>query len=84
MNAIARNRIRAGWSFAAPGLTMLAVVMGLPLLYALAISLSSMTMIKPALSFVGMANFLKIAGEPLFWHSLWLTLRYSAAAVIGE
>lgn len=84
MNAIARNRIRAGWSFAAPGLTMLAVVMGFPLLYALAISLSSMTMIKPALSFVGMANFLKIAAEPLFWHSLWLTLRYSAAAVIGE
>lgn len=84
MNAIARNRIRAGWSFAAPGLTMLAVVIGLPLLYALAISLSSMTMIKPAFSFVGMANFLKIAGEPLFWHSLWLTLRYSAGAVIGE
>lgn len=84
MNAIARNRIRAGWSFAAPGLTMLAVVMGFPLLYALAISLSSMTMIKPALEFAGMTNFLKIAGEPLFWHSLWLTLRYSAAAVIGE
>ena len=84
MNAIARNRIRAGWSFAAPGLTMLAVVMGFPLLYALAISLSSMTMIKPALEFAGMTNFLKIAGEPLFWHSLWLTLRSSAAAVIGE
>ncbi|MBD9375162.1 sugar ABC transporter permease [Rhizobium sp. ARZ01] len=84
MNAIARNRIRAGWSFAAPGLTMLTVVMGFPLLYALAISLSTMTMIKPALNVAGMANFLKIASEPLFWHSLWLTLRYSAAAVIGE
>ena len=84
MNAIARNRIRAGWSFAAPGLTMLAVVMGFPLLYALAISLSTMTMIKPALNFIGIANFLKIMGEPLFWHSLFLTLRYSAAAVIGE
>lgn len=84
MNAIARNRIRAGWSFAAPGLTMLAVVMGFPLLYALAISLSTMTMIKPALNFIGIANFLKITGEPLFWHSLFLTLRYSAAAVVGE
>lgn len=84
MNAIARNRIRAGWSFAAPGLSMLAVVMGLPLLYALAISLSTMTMIKPALYFTGLANFAKIMSEPLFWHSLWLTLRYSAAAVIGE
>ncbi|MGQ3214310.1 MAG: carbohydrate ABC transporter permease [Shinella sp.] len=84
MNAIARNRVRAGWSFAAPGLAMLVVVMGFPLLYALAISLSSMTMIHPALNFAGLTNFLNVMSEPLFWHSLWLTLRYSAAAVIGE
>ncbi|HEV7247864.1 MAG TPA: sugar ABC transporter permease [Shinella sp.] len=84
MNAIARNRVRAGWSFAAPGLAMLVVVMGFPLLYALAISLSSMTMIRPALNFAGLTNFLNVTSEPLFWHSLWLTLRYSAAAVIGE
>lgn len=84
MSAIARNRIRAGWSFAAPGLAMLAVVMGIPLFYALAIALSSMTMIRPDLNFTGLANFATIVSEPLFWHSLWLTLRYSVAAVIGE
>ena len=84
MGAIARNRIRAGWAFAAPGLAMLSVVMGIPLAYALAISLSSMTMIKPDLNFAGLVNFTTIMGEPLFWHSLWLTLRYSVAAVIGE
>lgn len=84
MSVIARNRIRAGWSFAAPGLAMLTLVMGLPLFYALAISLSTMTMIRPDLHFAGIVNFAKIMSEPLFWHSLWLTLRYSVAAVIGE
>ncbi|MCL4068001.1 sugar ABC transporter permease [Pseudomonas sp. GX19020] len=84
MSVIARNRIRAGWSFAAPGLAMLALVMGIPLFYALAISLSTMTMIRPDLHFAGIVNFAKIMSEPLFWHSLWLTLRYSVAAVIGE
>ncbi|MFE3838242.1 carbohydrate ABC transporter permease [Pseudogemmobacter sonorensis] len=84
MSVIARNRIRAGWGFAAPGLAMLALVMGIPLCYALAISLSTMTMIRPDLNFAGLANFAKIMSEPLFWHSLWLTLRYSVAAVIGE
>ena len=84
MSVIARNRIRAGWGFAAPGLAMLALVMGLPLVYALAISLSTMTMIRPDLNFAGLANFATIMSEPLFWHSLWLTLRYSVAAVIGE
>lgn len=84
MSVIARNRIRAGWSFAAPGLAMLALVMGIPLFYALAISLSTMTMIRPDLHFAGIVSFAKIMSEPLFWHSLWLTLRYSVAAVIGE
>lgn len=84
MSVIARNRIRAGWGFAAPGLAMLALVMGIPLFYALAISLSTMTMIRPDLNFAGLTNFAKIMSEPLFWHSLWLTLRYSVAAVIGE
>lgn len=84
MNVIARSRVRAGWAFATPGLGMLAVVMGIPLLYALLIAASSMTMIKPKLNFTGLTNFVTIMSEPLFWHSLWLTLRYSVAAVIGE
>lgn len=84
MSAIARQRLRAGWGFAAPGLTMLALVMGIPLAYALVIAMSSMTLIQPALGFTGLTNFATIMSEPLFWHSLWLTLRYSIAAVAGE
>lgn len=75
---------RAGWAFAAPGLTMLAIVMGLPVLYALAMALSSMTLLRPALHITGIGNFLQIMSEPLFWSSLGLTLRYALGAVVGE
>ncbi len=81
----ADRRFRTGWAFALPGLSVLAITMGFPLLYALAISLSSMTLLKPHLApFAGFANFAAIMREDLFWHSLLLTIRYSVATVIGE
>ncbi|WP_367715121.1 sugar ABC transporter permease [Nitratireductor sp. GISD-1A_MAKvit] len=76
---------RTGWAFAAPGLSVLAIVMGLPVLYAMVISVSSMTFVRPSLQpFAGLSNFAAIAGEEIFWHSLFLTLRYSVVTVIGE
>ncbi|SOC14987.1 carbohydrate ABC transporter permease [Rhodobacter maris] len=84
MSTKVTDTARIGWGFAAPGLTMLAIVMGLPVFYAAAISLSSMTLIRPALSFTGLANFAQIVSEPLFWNSLLITLRYSVATVAGE
>lgn len=84
MSARLQDRVRAGWGFAAPGLTMLTIVMGLPLVYAAAIALSSMTLIRPALHLTGFGNFATIIGEPLFWNALWITLRYAISAVIGE
>ncbi|WP_062226326.1 carbohydrate ABC transporter permease [Aureimonas frigidaquae] len=84
MRARAYDTARAGWGFAAPGLVTLAIVMGIPLVYALAISLSSMTMLRPQLRLVGLDSFAAVMSEPLFWHSVLLTLRYSAMTVIGE
>ncbi|WP_319773747.1 sugar ABC transporter permease [Breoghania sp.] len=79
------RRRRTGWAFAAPGLSALAITMGFPLVYALLISVSSMTLLKPNLSpFLGLANFVQIMSEDLFWHSLFLTVRYSVATVVGE
>jgi len=78
-------RRRAGLAFAAPGLTLLALSIGLPLAYALVISLSSMTLLHPRLApFAGLENFAAVVSDPAFWHSLLLTFRFSAAAVIGE
>ncbi|WP_235867212.1 carbohydrate ABC transporter permease [Roseibium marinum] len=84
MSTRTTDMMRAGWGFAGPGLTMLTIVMGLPVLYAAAISLSSMTLIRPALNITGFGNFVTIMSEPLFWNSLGITLRYSVATVTGE
>lgn len=76
---------RIGWAFAAPGLITLAIVMGFPLAYAAVISVSSLTLLKPALlPLVGFKNFATVMSDPLFWGALWLTIKYSAVTVLGE
>ncbi|WP_163851238.1 carbohydrate ABC transporter permease [Pseudooceanicola aestuarii] len=83
--SISRARRRLGRLFAAPGLALLTITMGLPLGYALVISLSNMTLIRPRLSpFQGLENYIEVLTDPMFWSSLGVTLRFSAAAVIGE
>jgi multiple sugar transport system permease protein len=81
-----RDRWRAtGWKFAAPGLSMIAIVMGFPLVYALLLSLSSFTLLKPKLQpFIGLENFRVVMADEYFWHSVWVTIEYSAVTVMGE
>jgi multiple sugar transport system permease protein len=76
---------RTGWAFAAPGLALLAVVMGFPLVYAVLMAISSLTLVKPGLfPLTGLDNFATILGDKLFWNAFFLTMRYSAVTVIGE
>lgn len=76
---------RTGWAFAAPGLALLAVVMGFPLVYSVLMTVSSLTLLKPSLfPLTGLDNFAVILGDKLFWDALFLTGRYSAVTVISE
>ena len=81
-----RDRWRAtGWKFAAPGLSMIAIVMGFPLVYALLLSLSSFTLLHPKLPpFVGLENFQSVMAGEYFWNSVLTTIKYSAVTVMGE
>ncbi|GAB2174674.1 carbohydrate ABC transporter permease [Dongia sp. agr-C8] len=80
-----RNRWRAtGWKFAAPGLSMIALVLGLPLVYAVLLSISSFNLLNPVLEpFVGLANFETLLVDPYFWHSLAISFEYTVATVTG-
>ncbi|QJP17237.1 sugar ABC transporter permease [Starkeya sp. ORNL1] len=83
--AFADRDWRTGWAFALPGLITLVVVMGFPLVYALLISLSSLTLLKPMLQpSVGLRNFATVMADPLFWGAVWLTIKYSVVTVVGE
>jgi multiple sugar transport system permease protein len=81
-----RDRWRAtGWKFAAPGLSMIAIVMGFPLVYAVLLSISSFTLLHPRLKpFVGIENFRTVMSDPYFWHSVLVTIEYSGVTVLGE
>lgn len=79
-----RSRL-TGWGFAAPGLALLATVMGFPLVYAILMSLSSLTLLHPQLTpWKGVGNFASLFGNPLFWSTLLLTIRYSVVTVVSE
>jgi multiple sugar transport system permease protein len=81
-----RDRWRAtGWKFAMPGLSMIAIVMGFPLVYAGLLSISSFTLLHPRLKpYTGIENYQAIFSDPYFWHSVWITVKYSAVTVAGE
>jgi multiple sugar transport system permease protein len=80
-----RNRWRAtGWKFALPGLSLILLVLGTPLVYGVLLSLSSFTLLNPTLEpFVGTENFQSLLVDPYFWHSLRISVQYGAATVIG-
>jgi multiple sugar transport system permease protein len=74
-----------GWKFALPGLSMLAIVMGFPLVYAVLLSISSFTLLHPKLQpIVGLENFSAVMSDEYFWHSVWLTIKYSSITVTAE
>lgn len=74
-----------GWWFALPGLVLLALVMGFPLVYAGLLVFSSFTLLHPhLLPFVGLDNILAVGADPFFWHSAWITVQYSVVTVAGE
>jgi multiple sugar transport system permease protein len=76
---------RTGWAFSLPGLLTLGVVMGFPLIYAVLMSISSMTLLRPALlPFTGLNNFVHVMSNPQFWGALFLTVKYSIITVVGE
>jgi len=74
-----------GWKFALPGLSVIGIVMGFPLVYAVLLSISSFTLLHPRLQpFVWLENFSAVMADEYFWHSVWLTVKYSSITVTGE
>jgi len=79
------QRWRTGWAFALPGLLVLAIVMGFPLIYSAVLSFSSYTLMRPSLlPLTGLDNFTSVMSDPGFWSATWLTIKYSIITVTGE
>lgn len=67
----------AAWVFAAPALIVLGVFFGLPVLAALALSVTDFDLYALAdlrnLRFVALGNYIDLLGTAMFWKSLWNT-----------
>lgn len=75
----------AGWLFAAPALTVIGLFFGLPVVAALALSLTDFDIYALAdpnnLRFVGLGNYVGLLQNPLFWKSLGNTLYFVVVGV---
>jgi multiple sugar transport system permease protein len=76
---------RAGWSMVGPPLLVIGVFFFVPVLAALAISLTDFDLYALAdlknLRFVGLANYAELLQTPLFWKALGNTLLFVVAGV---
>ena len=80
-----KQRSLAGWVFAAPALIVIGVFFGLPVLAALALSLTDFDLYALAdphnLRFVGLHNYLDLLRTPMFWKALGNTAYFVALGV---
>jgi ABC-type sugar transport system permease subunit len=58
------------WGFLAPAALHLAIFSFGPILFALVLSVHRWSLVEPVKPFVGLANFVRLAGDPLVWISL--------------
>ena len=66
-----------------PALVLLLLTTSAPLVYLLWTSVQRIDLTMPALSgFAGIDNYVKMGGDPRFWHSLALTAVYTATTVV--
>ena len=75
----------AGWVFAGPALAVIGVFFMLPVLAALALSLTDFDLYALAdphnLRFVAFGNYVDLLRTPMFWKSLWNTTYFVAVGV---
>ncbi len=87
----AMNRLFSGRSdmpFAllllAPSLLLLGGLVAWPMVSNIEISFLLASSPNIELTFVGASNYVRILSDPGFWHSLWMTVWYTALVVAGS
>ncbi|MGH3338648.1 MAG: carbohydrate ABC transporter permease, partial [Propionibacteriaceae bacterium] len=65
-----------------PSIIYIAVLVGLPLLLAIAFSFSDVTAGDPSFDWDGLANYRQIFDDPVFWQSLRNTIIFTAGSMV--
>ena len=69
-----------GWGFLAPNLTLMAVFLFLPILWALQLSFQDSRGFGSP-EWVGLENYVKLIGDPVFWRSFGNTIAFTILTV---
>ncbi len=79
------RRLGAGWWFVAPAVTIIGLFFFVPVVAALALSLTDFDIYALAdlgnLRFVGLSNYRELLANPLFWHALGNTVYFVVLGV---
>ena len=70
------------WAMLLPSIIYIAVLVGLPLLLAIAFSFSDVTAGDPSFEWDGLSNYRKIFDDPVFWRSLLNTIVFTAGSML--
>src|SRR4029453_14288052 len=70
------------WAMLLPSIIYIALLVGLPLLLAIAFSFSDVTAGDPSFDWAGLANYRQIFDDPVFWQSLRNTIIFTAGSMV--
>jgi multiple sugar transport system permease protein len=70
------------WPFVVPALAVIAAVIVFPWVFTLWMSVNSWTLGQEQ-SFVGLDNYIRLAGDMRFWESMWHTALYTVLSVVA-
>ena len=84
-STLTRQRRRAAYLFVAPMLVVLAMVAGYPLLRTMFFALTDARLSNlSTYHFVGLANFMELVRDPVWWQAVWNTVVFSVVSVALE
>src|SRR5215204_1165719 len=70
------------WALLLPSIIYIVLLVGLPLLLAIAFSFSDVTAGDPSFDWDGLANYRQIFDDPVFWQSLRNTIIFTAGSMV--
>lgn len=83
LKRVARSEGLAGWALVSPAAILIGIFGLLPVLMSLQLSFQQSDLLNPETPWVGLDNYRKLAGDPMFVESISHTLVYTALFVPG-
>ena len=74
----------SGLAFILPALIIVVSLLFYPAVSSVFYSLTSKHLIKPGCDFVGLENYVKILTDPEFWHSFWVSIKWTFLSLLGQ